>query len=160
MYGVKETRGWLTQQVWGVVWTAAGIVLGIIVLSLLALNGTILNHFGVPDVLQAVLLWSRWLVAVILTALGLAVFYRNGPNRPKPEWRWVLWGAGLATGSWLIATSAFFTYVQNFANYTQSYSLFAGIIVLMIWLNLSALILLLGAEVNSQLETIGRNKAK
>ncbi len=158
-YGVRETRGWLAQQFWGILWTVAGIVFGLIVLGLLAVNSTVLSHLGIPEGLAMVIGYGRWPLALILTALGLAVFYRYGPDRPRVGWRWVSWGAGIATLSWLVATSAFFAYVQNFANYTQSYSLFAGIIVLMVWLNLSALIALVGVEINVQLEAIGQKRA-
>ena len=159
VYEVKETRGWLAQQIWGVLWTGAAILVGLVVLSMMALSSSVLSHLAIPDVLWPLIGFGRWLLAVLITVLGIAVFYRYGPNRPTPQWHWILWGAALATVGWLITTAAFFSYVQNFANYTQSYSLFAGIIVLMIWLNLSALIILLGAEVNYQLEVMGRKKA-
>lgn len=159
-YGVTETRGWLAQQVWGIIWTVGAILFGLIVLAMLALNGSVLSRFGVPETLITVLSVVRWIVALLCTAGGLAVFYRFGPDRPKVAWKWVSWGAGIATVTWLVATSAFFAYVQNFANYAQSYSLFAGIIVLMIWLNLSALIALLGVEINAQLEHMGRKRAR
>ena len=150
-YGVRESRGWLTQQLWGILWTLIGLVFGVLILAILALNQTVLGHLGV-------LLYGRWLVLLVLTVSGLGIFYRNGPNRPRVRWQWVIWGAAIATIAWLIATSLFFAYVQNFANYTQSYSLFTGIIILMIWMNLSALIVLIGAEINHQLEVIGRKK--
>lgn len=159
-YGVRETRGWLAQQVWGVLWTIAGIGFGLVVLALLAANGSLLGYLGVPDTFISIILYGRWLGALMLTAFGLAVFYRYGPDRPRVQWQWVVWGAAIATLTWLVATSAFFAYVQNFANYSQSYSLFAGIIILMVWLNLSALIALIGVEINVQLEVVGRKKAK
>lgn len=157
-YGVKESRGWLAQQLWGILWTVAGIIFGFIFLALLAVNGSILGYFGLSDQLISWVLYGRWPLIILVTILGLSVFYRYGPNRPQVRWQWVSWGAAIATLVWMVATSLFFVYVQNFANYNQSYSLFAGIIVLMIWMNLSALIALLGAEINHQLETIGHKK--
>lgn len=155
-YGVKETRGWLAQQLWGIAWTAVGIVFGFLVMALLAVNHALLAHLGVPPFFIALLLYGRWLVMVALAVFGLAVFYRYGPDRARVRWQWVSWGAGIATVLWLAVTALFFVYVQHFANYTQSYSLFAGIIILMIWLNFSALIVLLGAEINHRLEIVGR----
>jgi membrane protein len=157
-YDVKESRGWLAQQFWGVLWTIAGILFGFVLVCLLAINQSLLEYFGVSAPLISVLLYGRWIVILVAVVLGLSVFYKYGPDRQHARWQWVSWGAAIATIVWLIATSAFFVYVQNFANYTQSYSLFAGIIVLMIWLNLSALIILIGAEINHQLETIGQSK--
>jgi membrane protein len=157
-YGVKESRGWLMQQILGIMWTISGILFGFIVALLLAVNQAALEHFGVPPSIGMFILYGRWLVILLCTILGLAIFYRYGPNRPSTRWEWVSWGAVIATIVWLAATALFFAYVQNFGNYAQSYSLFAGIIVLMVWLNLSALIVLLGAEVNHRLETAGREK--
>lgn len=156
VYGRKESRGWLLQQVIGVAWTIAGIVLGFVVLALMAINQSLLLGLGVPEVVSPPLLYGRWAIILGLTILGIAVFYRYGPNRRGVKWRWVIAGAVVATAVWLAGTSLFFIYLQSFANFTQSYSLFAGIIALMIWMNLSALILLIGAEINHQLEVMSR----
>ena len=157
-YGVKESRGWLAQQAWGIAWTILGMICGSIAVGLLAVNATVLGHLGMPGWLIDTLLYGRWLVLLLLSVFGLAVLYRHGPNRAHVPWRWVWVGAGIATLMWLAATSLFFVYLQNFANYTQSYSLFAGIIALMVWMNLSALIALVGAEINHQLEIAGSKK--
>ena len=158
VYGVKESRGWLAQQIWGVVWTVFGIAFIAITLAFLTLKGDLLEHFNLPPALITALLFGRWLVLLASCILGLSIFYKYGPNRPNVRWHCVIWGAVLATTAWLLATIGFFVYVQNFANYTQSYSLFAGIIMLMVWMNLSALIVLLGAEINHQLEKVGHKK--
>src|SRR5690606_712888 len=121
-------------------------------------NGTVLGYIGLSEPLASWVLYGRWILIMLVTILGLAIFYRFGPNRPQVRWQWVAWGAAVATVIWMLATVLFFAYVQNFANYNQSYSLFAGIIVLMIWMNLSALVVLVGAELNHQLETVGRKR--
>jgi len=157
-FGVKETRGWLAQQAWGVIWTVVGIMFGFLSVALLTLNNSFLLYLGVSSFLIPWVLYGRWFLMLLLTILGLSIFYKYGPNRPRVRWQWVSWGAVIATIAWLIATLLFFLYVQYFANYTQSYSLFAGIIVLMIWMNLSALIVLLGAEINHRLESAGHKK--
>jgi membrane protein len=91
-------------------------------------------------------------VLILIVALFLAVFYRYGPNRETPYWQWVSWGSVLASVLWLGVTALFFVYARYFADFSDSYSVFAGIIVLMTWLNLTAFIVLLGAEVNNRLE--------
>jgi membrane protein len=157
-YGVKETRSWLAQQAWGIVWTLGGIGFGFIVVGLLAVNQDALEYFGFSAQIASLLLYGRWPMIMLLLIFGLAVFYRYGPNRSNARWQWVSWGAVIATVVWLIATALFFAYVRSFGAYNQSYSLFAGIVILMVWLNLSALIVLLGAEVNHRLEAVGREK--
>lgn len=154
VYSSKETRGWLLQQLTGIAWTGAGIVLGLVVLGLMALNRSLLVSANIPEEIISTLLAGRWVVVLVLTISGIAVFYRQGPSRRRARWRWVLFSASLTTLVWLAATSLFFWYLQNIANFTQSYSLFAGIIALMVWMNLSALILLIGAELNHQIEAV------
>lgn len=155
-YGVKESRGWIAQQAWGVFWTAGGILFGLFLVVLLAFNSAISEQLSVSPSVTSALLYGRWMVLIVIVVFGLSVFYRFGPNRPNMPWQWVDWGALLATLIWIVATLGFFTYVQHFAHYSQSYSFFAGIIALMIWMNLSALIILVGAEFNNQLSRVNQ----
>lgn len=159
-YGVHEPHGWVKHQLRGLGWTVVGIVFGFAVAILLVINETILYTVGVFSPILKIVLYSRWALIVLIMTLGLAVFYRFGPNRVHPRWQWVSWGSLIATSLWLAGTSLFFVYVQNFGNYNQSYSFFAGIIILMIWLNLSALTVLLGAAVNHALEKAAAQAAQ
>ena len=116
------------------------------------LGGDLLGSIGLPEWLVLTFSIARWFLLAIVMSVGLAVIYRYAPDRQKTRWQWVSWGAIIATLLWLVATAVLFIYIQNFANFSQSYSLFAGIIVLMMWLNYTGLIVLVGAEVNHQLE--------
>lgn len=151
-YDVKESRGWIVQQLRSIGWTLAGIGFGFVVAIMLVANQKILTGFGLMPPFTDVVLYGRWVVILLLITLALAVFYRYGPARKNPKWQWISWGAIAATLLWLAGTALFFVYVQNFGNYGRSYSLFAGIIILMIWFNLSAFAVLLGATVNKGLE--------
>lgn len=157
-FDVKETRAWLRRQIIGIIWTFGGIIFGFVVMVLLVLNQSILGGLLIDPNIVDLLLMGRWLIMLVLAILGLSVFYRYGPNRSPAKWTLVFRGATVATLVWLLATLLFFAYVQNFGNYAKSYSLFAGIIVLMIWLNFSALIVLLGAELNRSLEKVAISK--
>lgn len=152
-YSVTERRGFIKLRLLSLVMTVSAVALGFVVLALLIVNAGFLESFGVPALVADILVIARWPVLIGLMILILAVFYRYGPNRDNPDWQWVSWGAVIATAIWLLATILFFVYAQNFANFSETYSLFAGIIVLMIWLNVSALTVLLGAEVNHRLES-------
>jgi membrane protein len=83
---------------------------------------------------------------------ALAVIYRYGPSREQPRWQWVSVGAVTATVIWLLGSAAFSIYVRNFGNYNETYGALGGVIILLIWLWLSAFIVLLGAELNSEME--------
>jgi membrane protein len=84
--------------------------------------------------------------------LGLAMFYRYAPDRDKPKWRWVSTGAIVATALWLVASVCFTVYVANFNSYDKTYGSLGGVIVLLTWLYLSALVILFGAVINAQSE--------
>lgn len=151
-YGVRETRGFVKLKLTSLALTAGVIVLLLLIIPMMGVTEDWLAGLGVPGYLVTVLSIARWIVLVGIILLALAALYRYGPNRPNPKWAWVSWGAIAATLLWLLATIGFFVYARYFAHFSDSYSLFAGIIVLMTWLNLSALTFLIGAEVNHRLE--------
>jgi membrane protein len=85
-------------------------------------------------------------------SLLIAALYRYAPSRPDPRWRWLTPGSIAATVVWLIATLGFGFYVANFGTYNATYGSLGAVIVFLTWLYLSAYILLMGAELNSELE--------
>lgn len=157
-YDRVETRKFITLRAISLAFLATGVVIAVLVGGLLALSESYLVSIGIPEFLATLIIIVRWVVVAALAALGLAVFYRYAPDRDSPHWQWVTWGSCIATAVWLIGTTLFFVYVRYLANYTDTYSVFAGIVVLMIWLNLSAFAILLGAEINHRLENQTRAK--
>jgi membrane protein len=158
VYETHETRKFLQLRLISTAFVALGAVLGVCIVSLLIINDSFLLYLGLPAWLVSVILALRWVVIAAFATLSLAVFYRYAPDRKNPHWQWVTWGSLIATILWLIGTTLFFLYARYFAHYTESYSVFAGIIVLMIWLNLTAFSILLGAEINFRLENQTRAK--
>jgi membrane protein len=131
------------------------LTLGAMVLVGVAL-ATIVGYPPIADNLPTVL---RWLVAILrfvvlggLLVVGLAVLYRYAPDRDQPKWSWVSWGSGIATLLWVLATVAFAVYANFFGNYNKTYGALAGVIILMFWLFLSAFVVLVGAELNTEME--------
>jgi membrane protein len=96
--------------------------------------------------------WLRWPVMAIFAMGGLATLYRFGPSRGNARWRWVSFGAVVATILWILVSLGFSLYVSEFAAYNRFYGTLGGVAVLMIWFWLSAGIVLLGAELNSEIE--------
>ncbi len=99
------------------------------------------SHFGL-----------RWVALVVFMMLALAVLYRYAPDRDAPKFRWVGLGAGVATALWIAASVGLSVYVTNFGSYGKTYGALAGVIVLLLWLYVTAFIVLLGAEINSESE--------
>jgi membrane protein len=94
----------------------------------------------------------RWPLLAVAVMVVLAVLYRYGPSRDKPQWTWVSWGAVVATVLWLITSILFSVYVANFGSYNETYGSLGVVVVFLMWLYLSAYIVLIGAELNAEME--------
>lgn len=133
---------------------SVGLTLAVLAFAALTLTAVI----GVPaafdpdEPIGMALAWLRWPVLAALMIAGLAFLYRYGPDRDKPNWSWASWGAGIATALWLLMTVAFSFYVSSFANFQKTYGGFASVVVLLTWMSLTAYLVLLGAEINAELE--------
>jgi len=94
----------------------------------------------------------RWPLVALLIFAALAVVYRYAPDRENPEWRWVSWGAVVAAALWLLASIGFSVYVSLLGSYNETYGSLGAIVVLLLWLYLSAFAILVGAELNAEME--------
>lgn len=111
---------------------------------------------GVPSPLFAASgpFWSvvAWLVTVVDVVTLFAVFYYLAPNRQNPDWKWVSPGGLIGAVIWVLVSLGFSFYVTNFGKYGQTYGPLAGVVILIFWLYLSALAILVGGELNAELE--------
>lgn len=96
--------------------------------------------------------FARWIIGLLLLTLLIAVFYYLGPNRQPPRWTWITPGGILTTSGWVLASLGFSFYVSSFGPSKETYGSLAGVVVLILWLYLSAFVLLVGAELNAELE--------
>jgi membrane protein len=146
-FEVKETRGFLAQTINALVFTVAGIVLGAIAI---AISLTIPDHL--PAAWTVVVTAASWPALFVGSALMLAVIYRFGPDRPHPKWRWITSGSAIASLLWVIGTQAFSWYAEHFGSYNRVYGDLGAVVGFLTWVWLSLVILLLGAEINCELE--------
>jgi membrane protein len=102
----------------------------------------------------AVTVWNiaKWPVLLLVVSLMFALLYWAAPNVKQPGFRWVSPGGILAVVGWLIASAAFAFYVANFGSYNKTYGALGGVIVFLVWLWISNIMILLGAEFNAELE--------
>jgi membrane protein len=131
------------------------LTLGAMVLLAVAL-ALIVGFPAVPDSWPTVLQWTaailRFVLLAVLLLAGLAALYRYAPDRDKPKWGWASPGSVVATVLWVLASVGFSIYVNAFGNYNKTYGALAGIIILMFWLYLTAFVVLVGAELNAEME--------
>ncbi len=152
-YDEDDERNFLKKRGLALLLTVGAIVFLALVLALLAVVPPLLSAvFGDSPVVRFLLLAVRWVLLVVLVAGALAVLYRVAPDRDAPKMRWVSVGALVATVIWLLASIGFSVYVSTFGNYAKTYGVFAGIIVLLLWLWITSYAVLLGAEINAESE--------
>ena len=151
-YDEEEKRGFVRLYATALVLTLVLIVGVVIALGAMVVLPALLGSLGLGSVFQALLTYGRWPVLALLMVLGLAVIYRYGPSRENAQWRWITPGSIVATVLWVIASILFSIYVRNFGSYNETYGSLGGVIILLMWFWLSAFVVLLGAELNSEME--------
>ncbi len=151
-YDEEEKRGFFKLTLVAFVLTIAAIIGVLIAVSLVALLPAVLARLNITGGVETFLNILRWPVVLGFFLGGLSVLYRFGPCRTDAKWRWVSWGACVAAVLWLIASGLFSFYVTKFASYDKTYGPLGSVVVFMMWLYLSAFIVLLGAELNSEME--------
>jgi membrane protein len=132
--------------------TFCAIVFAVISLALVAVLPAVLNFVPLGGAGKLIAAAVRWPVLIVLVVLALALLYRFAPSRDEPKWRWVSWGAVLAAVLWIIGSALFSIYVGQFASYNKSYGSLGAVVVLLMWLYLTTFAVLLGAELNAEIE--------
>ena len=151
-YSETETPSVLKLRAKALLLTLGLIIAVGVAIGLIAVVPAILSQLGLREPLQVLFSIARWPLLALAMIGALGAIYRYAPNRPRPRWRWVSWGAVLATLGWLGASLLFSLYVSQFGSFGNTYGPVAGVIVLMLWLFVSSFLVLLGAEVNAELE--------
>ena len=151
VYDRKETRGFVQRRGLALLFTVGGIVAAVLALILVAAFPVVLNHLGVGTFAAVGANLARWLVLALLVVVALGVLYRYGPDRDNARWRWTSLGVVIAVILWLLGSAAFSFYVSNFGRYQKTYGTLAAVIILMLWLWLSSLVALLGAEIDAEI---------
>ena len=151
-YGQKETRSFVRLNLTSFVFTF-GSIFGGIILSIASsmisrgLAGVRLD--GWSTVLVSIL---RWPLIAVVVVIAISFIYRFGPDREHAKWRWLSWGAVLSALVWIVASAGFTFYLANFADYNATYGALGAVAGLMMWTWISLIILILGAELNAELE--------
>lgn len=149
-FDVKETRGFIRLSVNALVVTLAAIMFSTAAIGAGVVLPRMAERLGAGA--MALFTIAVWPLAFLLCALVLAVVYRFGPNRKNPQWRWISWGSATAAILWLMGTAAFTWYAQNYGTYNQVYGQLGALVGFLTWVWISVMIVLLGAEINAELE--------
>jgi membrane protein len=164
-YEEEEKRGFLRFYGTAFLFTIGIGVLGIFSLGVIVAVPVLLSFIELGVISQVLVKLVPWLVLAGVVTVALGVLYRYGPSRRGPKTRWVSWGAAVAALLWIGASILFSIYVANFGSYNETYGALGAVVILLMWLWISAFIVLLGAELNAEMEhqterdtTVGREK--
>ena len=151
-YEVKDGRGFVRLTVNALLFTVAAILFAVVAINLgLVLPAWAMRTDADPAVriLVQVLVWpASFLACTVL----LALIYRFGPDRKHPKWRWITWGSATASVLWLLGTLLFTWYAEHFGSYNRVYGNLGALVGFLTWVWLSIVVLLLGAEIDCELE--------
>jgi membrane protein len=151
-YDEREHRGFFMQLFVSLAFTI-GAILGFLAVLLLGVAVPVAVSFlPLGALAEGVLLVVRWILLFGVAVLGLAVVYRFAPDRHAAQWRWITPGSIVAATLWLIGSALFSLYVRNWGSYGQTYGALGGVVILLMWFYLSGYIVILGAEINSEME--------
>jgi membrane protein len=151
-YGEDEKRGFIRLNLTSLIFTLAILVFAILAIGAIAAIPLVLDYVYLGAVAEWLLWLGRWPVLIAIMLLGLSALYRFGPSRDNAQWRWVSPGAVFASVTWLIGSALFSWYVASFEDYNKTYGTLGAVIALLMWMWLSATIILVGAELNSEAE--------
>jgi len=156
VWRVEEGRGLLKRKANDLAWTLVVLALVIVTFVLVFLGGglaaDVLGLIGLDDTAADVWMIIRWPLALLSAMLVYAVVYYAAPNLEIRRWQWVSPGAVFGVITWILASGLFFVYVSNFSSYSATYGAFAGAVILLVWLWLTNVVLLFGAELNAAID--------
>ena len=152
VYEEEEKRGFVRLTLTTLLFTLAGILFALLAVAVVVLVPVVLSFVGLGEAAAWLLTLARWPLMLLAIGVVLACLYRWGPSRANPKWRWVNWGSGVAAVLWIVVSLGFSWYVANFGSYNETYGSLGAVIGFMTWIWLSSAVVLLGAELNAEME--------
>jgi len=151
-YEEDERRGLLHFNLFALAFTGFFVVLGVVAIGAVVAIPVVLSVIGLGAVVETLMQWLRWPLLAALLLFTLAIVYRYGPCRRKARWNWVSWGSASAVLLWLAASGLFSFYVANFGAYNATYGSIGAVVIMLMWLFISAFVILAGALLNAEVE--------
>jgi membrane protein len=152
VYDEDETRGFLKLRGLALAFTVGAVLFVVVAFATVALLPGLLADTALGDATRVAINVLRFPAIAVAMMVALAVVYRFAPDRDDPRWRWASPGAVVAAVLWLVGSALFSIYTASFGSYDDTYGSLGGVVVAMLWLFLTAFVVLLGAELNVELE--------
>ena len=152
IYEQEEGRSFIKLNFEALIFTLAGFAAFLLAIAAVIVLPLILSPIGLGSAGGALTRILRWPVLLVVLLIGLAALFRYGPYRRAARWQWVTVGSVFAAVTWIGASYLFSWYLASFANYNATYGSLGAVVGLMMWLWISTIVVLLGAELNAEIE--------
>jgi membrane protein len=152
VYAEEEKRGFIRLNLISLAFTAGAVAAVLVAVGAVVVVPLVLQRIGFGASTESIVRIVRWPALLFGMLASLAILYRYGPSRREARWQWLSVGAVIATLVWFGASAALSYYLANFANYDATYGSLGTAIGTMIWMWMSAIVVLFGAALNSEIE--------
>jgi membrane protein len=152
VYGEEEKRSFVTLNAFSMLLTVCSIAGMLLVVAGVVVLPLVFAMIGLPGTKLTIIALLRWPAMLLLAMVAFGILYRYGPSRRLVQGRWITLGSLTAAFLWLAMSATFSWYLGHVANYTATYGALGAVIGLMMWIWLSAVIVLLGAKLNAEIE--------
>ncbi|PCC13653.1 YihY/virulence factor BrkB family protein [Pseudoalteromonas sp. JB197] len=166
-YQEYEKRSFFKAQLVRFLFSIGAIVVAIFALLIIGILPVVLNLVGLKENIDLLITFISWPLLAFTFNFALVLLYRYAPHRKPTKWRWITLGSVIATILWIVASIGFSFYVSKFASYNETYGSLGGVVIMLMWLYISAYIVILGATINAASEqqtaidsTIGPDKKR
>lgn len=151
-YAEQEKRSLVRLNLISLLFTLGALLLAIVVIVAIGVVPVVLRYLWLDRWTEIIFGFARWPVMMLFVAGGIVALYRFGPSREPAKLRWLTWGAAFAMVTWLLASIAVSFYLANIADYNATYGTLGTLIGFMVWTWISVIIVIVGAEINAELE--------
>ena len=156
IWEARRGRSWYRQWPLNLAITLITLVLITLILCALVLTGPVAgavgNHFGIGSTTLEIWSVAKWPAVVLVVTLMVSTLYYIAPNVRPPSWRWLTPGASFAVAVWMITTALFGLYIAHFSSFDKTYGTLGAIVTFLVWVWLTNIAILLGLELDSEIE--------
>ena len=152
VYDEKEKRSFVKLNLLSLLFTLVAIFSLIIALAAVVIAPIVFSAVGLSSLPGLAIAALRWPLLLVLAAIALAAIYRYGPSRTEARWQWLSVGSVAAAVAWLIGSVLFSWYISHFGAYNATYGSLGAAVGMMMWMWISAIVILLGGEFNAEIE--------
>ncbi|EGI75001.1 YihY/virulence factor BrkB family protein [Pseudoalteromonas distincta] len=151
-YREYEKRSFFQAQLVRFLFSVGAIVVAIFALLIIGILPIVLNLVGLKESIDLLIKLISWPLLAFTFNFALVLLYRYAPHRKPAKWRWITMGSSIATVLWILASIGFSFYVSRFSSYNETYGSLGGVVIMLMWLYISAYIITLGAVINAATE--------